>query len=24
MWLGTSAPLAPPKGDLFGAGCTRR
>jgi len=24
MWLGTSAPLAPPKGDLYGAGCTRR
>ncbi len=24
MWLGRSAPLAPPKGDLYGAGCTRR
>ena len=24
MWLGTSAPLAPPKGTLYGAGCTRR
>ncbi len=24
MWLGSSAPLAPPKGDLYGAGCTRR
>jgi hypothetical protein len=21
MWLGTSAPLAPPKGTLYGAGC---
>jgi LCP family protein required for cell wall assembly len=24
MWLGTSAPLPPPKGTLYGAGCTRR
>ena len=24
MWLGRSAPLAPPKGTLYGAGCTRR
>jgi LCP family protein required for cell wall assembly len=24
MWLGQSAPLAPPKGNLYGAGCTRR
>ena len=24
MWLGNSAPLAPPKGTLYGAGCTRR
>ena len=24
MWLGTSAPLAPRKGDPYGAGCTRR
>jgi LCP family protein required for cell wall assembly len=24
MWLGTSAPLAPPKGTLYGAGCTKR
>ena len=24
MWLGTSAPLAPPKGELYGAGCTKR
>ena len=24
MWLGTSAPLPPRKGDLYGAGCTRR
>ncbi|HEX4746126.1 MAG TPA: LCP family protein [Gaiellaceae bacterium] len=24
MWLGRSAPLAPRKGDLYGAGCTRR
>lgn len=24
MWLGRSAPLPPPKGDLYGAGCTRR
>jgi polyisoprenyl-teichoic acid--peptidoglycan teichoic acid transferase len=24
MWLGQSAPLAPPKGALYGAGCTRR
>jgi polyisoprenyl-teichoic acid--peptidoglycan teichoic acid transferase len=24
MWLGQSAPLAPPKGTLYGAGCTRR
>jgi LCP family protein required for cell wall assembly len=24
MWLGRSAPLAPRKGDLFAAGCTRR
>lgn len=23
MWLGNSAPLAPPRGDLYGAGCTR-
>jgi LCP family protein required for cell wall assembly len=23
MWLGRSAPLAPPRGDLYGAGCTR-
>ncbi len=23
MWLGTSAPLPPPKGTLYGAGCTR-
>jgi polyisoprenyl-teichoic acid--peptidoglycan teichoic acid transferase len=24
MWLGRSAPLPPPKGTLYGAGCTRR
>ena len=24
MWLGQSAPLPPPKGTLYGAGCTRR
>jgi polyisoprenyl-teichoic acid--peptidoglycan teichoic acid transferase len=24
MWLGQSAPLPPPKGNLYGAGCTRR
>jgi polyisoprenyl-teichoic acid--peptidoglycan teichoic acid transferase len=24
MWLGSSAPLPPPKGTLFGAGCPRR
>ena len=24
MWLGRTAPLAPPKGTLYGAGCTRR
>ena len=24
MWLGTSAPLPPPRGTLYGAGCTRR
>jgi hypothetical protein len=24
MWLGRSAPLAPPRGTLYGAGCTRR
>jgi LCP family protein required for cell wall assembly len=24
MWLGNSAPLAPPKGTLYGAGCTKR
>ena len=24
MWLGRSAPLAPPKGELYGAGCTKR
>jgi polyisoprenyl-teichoic acid--peptidoglycan teichoic acid transferase len=24
MWLGSSAPLPPPKGTLYGAGCTRR
>ncbi|HYI73644.1 MAG TPA: LCP family protein [Gaiellaceae bacterium] len=24
MWLGRSAPLPPPKGVLYGAGCTRR
>ena len=24
MWLGRSAPLPPPKGNLYGAGCTRR
>jgi hypothetical protein len=24
MFLGRSAPLAPPKGTLYGAGCTRR
>ena len=24
MWLGNSAPLPPPKGTLYGAGCTRR
>jgi polyisoprenyl-teichoic acid--peptidoglycan teichoic acid transferase len=24
MWLGESAPLPPPKGTLYGAGCTRR
>jgi polyisoprenyl-teichoic acid--peptidoglycan teichoic acid transferase len=24
MWLGQSAPLPPPKGDQYGAGCTRR
>jgi LCP family protein required for cell wall assembly len=24
MWLGSSTPLPPPKGTLYGAGCTRR
>jgi polyisoprenyl-teichoic acid--peptidoglycan teichoic acid transferase len=24
MWLGSSVPLPPPKGTLYGAGCTRR
>jgi LCP family protein required for cell wall assembly len=24
MWLGRTAPVAPPKGTLYGAGCTRR
>ena len=24
MWLGRSTPLPPPKGVLYGAGCTRR
>ena len=24
MWLGQTAPLPPPKGTLYGAGCTRR
>ena len=24
MWLGQSAPLPPPKGTLYGAGCTKR
>jgi hypothetical protein len=24
MWLGSSAPLPPPKGTLYGAGCPRR
>src|SRR5262249_51516904 len=24
MWLGRTAPLPPPKGTLYGAGCTKR